>query len=279
MLQNIKSVLVGMTEEGMDEPSSALSYGLSLAHQAGAHATIQAASLKVVMGSAFISSVARELVAGHNQRLREAAAQLAEKAKGDAAAAGVSCSVETPQLSYTELVNAAVAQARLQDLSILDAETATINADRGLIEALVFNSGRPLIVVPAGVEEFRCERVLIAWDGSSRAARALNDAMPILKTATMVELLSVTTQEELDANVPGAEIAPHLVRHGVNVTVKGLVAGDAGAAATLRDQASLFNADMIVMGAFNHSIMRQWMLGGVTQELLKECKVPLFMSY
>ncbi|MGE4371697.1 MAG: universal stress protein [Xanthobacter sp.] len=279
MLHNIKSVLVGMTEEGMDEPSSALSYGLSLAHQAAAHATIQAASLKVVMGSAFISSVARELVAGHNQRLRDAAEQLAIRAMGDATAAGVNCSVETPQLSYTELVNAAVAQARLQDVSILDAETDTINADRGLIEALVFNSGRPLIVVPAGVEEFRCERVLIAWDGSSRAARALNDAMPILKSATTVELVSVVSKEDLQENVPGAEIAPHLVRHGVNVTVKGLAVSDDGAAATLRDQASLFNADMIVMGAFNHSIMRQWMLGGVTQELLKECKVPLFMSY
>lgn len=279
MMQTIKSVLIGMTEEGIDEPSSALAYGLSLAQKCGAHATIQAASLKVVLGNTFVSNVASGLVAAHNRRLRQLAADVAERARGDAAAAGVAASVETPQLAYGQLVDAFVAQARVHDISLLDAEVATVNADRGLIEALLFESGRPLIVVPPGCDTFKNHRVLVAWDASARAARAVNDAMALLNSAAAVEVLAIGTQKELAHEVPGAELAPHLARHGVNVTVKNLVVGHDGIAATLREQASLFEADLIVMGAFNHSRMREWILGGVTESLLADCKVPLFMSY
>ncbi|MDQ0506530.1 universal stress protein [Xanthobacter agilis] len=279
MLQNIRSVLIGMTEEGTDEPSSALGYGLSLARQAGAHATIQAASLKVVLGTAFISNMAAGIVADHNRRLRALAATFADRARGDAAALGVSCSVITPQLPYDELVDTFVTQARLHDLCVLDAESAAINTDRGLIEALLFESGRPVLVVPAGWDDFKHERVLIAWDASARAARAINDAMPILKSAAAVEVVSIGSEKELAGVVPGADIAPHLARHGVNVTVKDLVIHPDGIAGTLREQAVLYNADLLVMGAFNHSLVREWVLGGVTQSLLKASTVPLFMSY
>lgn len=279
MVQNIKNVLIGMTEEGIDEPSSALAYGLSIAQQSGAHATIQAASLKVVLGNTFVGNVAAGLVAAHNRRLRQLAAAVAERAAGDAAAAGVASTVETPQLSYGQLVDTFVAQARVHDIAVLDAETATVTADRGLIEALLFESGRPLIVVPPGFDTFRHQRVLVAWDASARAARAVNDAMDILRSAASVEVLAIGSEKELAHEVPGAEIAPHLARHGVNVTVKNLVVGADGIAGTLREQASLIGADLIVMGAFGHSRLREWVLGGVTESLLADSKVPLFMSY
>ncbi len=279
MLHHIKSVLIGMTEEGLDEPSSALSYGISLARQANAHATIQASSLKVVMGSAFVSSVAKGLVNDHNRRLRQLAEEWAERARGDASAAGVTCSIETPHLAYGDLINSFVTQARVHDVSVLDAETATINADRGLIEALVFNSGRPVIVVPPEFDEFRCQRIIIAWDAGARAARAVSDALPLLKTAESVEIISVGNEQDLESQIPGAELAPHLARHGVNVSVKNLVVREGGIAGTLQEQAIMTNADMIVMGAFNRSLLREWILGGVTQSFLQKSKVPLFMSY
>lgn len=278
MLQNIKSVLIGMTEEGIDEPSAALAYGLSLAQQAGAHATIQAASLKVVLGSTFVSSMGASLVAAHNRQLRQLAAAVGEKALGDATAAGVAASVETPQLSYGQMVEVFVAQAMVHDLAILDSESATMNADRGLIEALLFESGRPVIVVPPNCDTFKHRRVLVAWDASPRAARAVNDAMAFLKSAEAVEVLAIGTEKELAKSLPGAELAPHLARHGVNVSVKNLVA-QSSIAETLAEQATLFEADLLVMGAFNHSLMREWVLGGVTQSMLKDSKVPLFLSY
>ncbi|MBB6309393.1 universal stress protein [Xanthobacter tagetidis] len=278
MLQNIKSVLIGMTEEGIDEPSAALAYGISLAEKSGAHATIQAASLKVVLGSTLVNSMGANLVAAHNRRLRELAAAVGERARGDAAAAGVAASVETPQLAYGQLVEVFVAQAMVHDIAIVDSETATVNADRGLIEALLFESGRPVMVIPEHCDTFKGKRIVVAWDASPRAARAVNDAMSFLKAAEAVEVLAVGSEKELSKSIPGAELAPHLARHGVNVTVKNLVS-QGSIAATIADQLDLFGADMLVMGAFNHSLMREWVLGGVTESMLKETKVPLFLSY
>mgnify|MGYP001182283543 CR=1 FL=1 len=279
MLDNIKSVLIGLTEEDEQRTPAALSYGLSLAQQAGAHATIQAATLKVVVGNTFVSGLARDLVASHNRKLRDLAGQLAERARGEALAAGVSASVETGQMSYNQLVDAFVTQARVHDIGVLDGDAKPINTDRGLIEALLMDAGRPVIVVPAGCDTFRCKHVVIGWDASARAARAVNDAMPILKAAGSVLVVGVGTEKELEHNIPGAELAPHLARHGVNVTVKNITVHEGGIAGALREQVSLFNADLMVMGAYKYSVLREWVFGGVTQSLLNESKVPLFMSY
>jgi nucleotide-binding universal stress UspA family protein len=278
MIQCIKSVLIGLTEEGEEEPSSALGYGLSLAHQAGAHATVQAASLKVVLTHTFVRAVA-EIVTSENDRRRRLSDLVAERARGDAAAAGVVCTAESPQLNFPDLRNTFTAQARVHDVTVLDAELIALDVDRGLIEAVLFESGRPVVVVPPGCNVFAARRVVVAWDGSGRAARALKDAMPLLRAAEAVEVVSVVGEKDLSKAVPGAEVAPHLARHGVTATVKDLVAKQGDVAETLRSQAGLFRADMIVMGAYAHSWIREMVLGGVTQSLLKKSSVPLFMSY
>jgi nucleotide-binding universal stress UspA family protein len=278
VIQCIKSVLVGLTEEGEEEPASALSYGLSLANQAGAYATVQAASLKVVLTHTFVRAVA-EVVTSENDRRRRLSDLVAERARGEAAAAGVVCTAESPQLTYRDLRDTFTAQAHVHDLTVLDAEPIALDVDRGLIEAVLFESGRPVVVVPAACQTFAARRILVAWDGSGRAARALHDAMPLLRAAEAVEVVSVVGEKDLSTAVPGAEVAPHLARHGVNATVKDLVAKQGDVAETLRSQAGLFRADLIVMGAFAHSWIREMVLGGVTQSLLKESPVPLFMSY
>lgn len=278
MIQNIKSVLVGLTEEGRDEPSSALAYGMSLAAQAQAHITVQAAAVKLVLTHAMVSNMAASLVNAENRRIGALAEAVAERARGEAVAAGVGCSVEAPQLSYAELLDAFVKQARVHDLAIIDAEEATIDIDCGLIEQVVFESGRPLIVVPAGLDAFSAKRIVVAWDGSAPAVRAVNDAMPFLRAAEAVEILSIAPEKALKHAVPGAELAPHLARHGVNVTVNAVPA-EGDVASKLQEQASLFRADLLVLGAFNHSLLREWLLGGVTQALLKDSKLPLFLSH
>ena len=93
-----------------------------------------------------------------------------------------------------------------------------------------------------------------------------------------VELISVTGEKDLAHTVPGAEIAPHLTRHGVTVNVLALPAMNGDVAETLRNHAHLTRADMIVMGAYVHSRLREMVLGGTTQSLLKNTPVPLFLS-
>jgi len=280
MLQNIHSILIGLTKESdPEEASSALGYGLSLAREAGAHVTVQAASLKLVLTHAFVSRIAAGLVAAENRRLDALAHAVADTVRQEAATSGLACTTEAPQLAYPDLVRGFAALARMHDLTVLDAEPVALAVDRGLIEAVLMDSGRPLIVVPPGREAFAATRIVVAWDGSAKAARALNDAMPFLRAAEQVELVSVTGEKELENTVPGAEIAPHLARHGVSAAVMNLPVVDGDVAETLRNHATLTRADMIVMGAFVHSRLRQMVLGGTTQSLLKQCPVPLFLSY
>lgn len=280
MVQNIKSVLIGLTKEfGPDEASSALGYGLSLAQQAGAHVTVQAASVKLALTSAWVSKFATDLVDAENRRLQELADTAARSAQANAAAAGVACSIETPHLGYPDLLNAFRSQARLHDLTILDAETETVNLDRGLIEALLMDSGRPLLIVPPGREVFRAKRIILAWDGSARAARAAADALPFLRAAEAVDVVSVTGEKDLPDTVAGAGIAAHLARHDVAVTAMNVDAQEGDVAQALRDIADKSRADMIVMGGYVHSRLRELVFGGVTQSLLRQSSVPLFMAY
>jgi nucleotide-binding universal stress UspA family protein len=277
-LHDVKNILIGFTEEE-DTPSAALSYGLSLAREAGAHVSALSASVRLTLTHAMVSDVAAGLIAAENRRVRELAEAAAESARQKALVDGVPCTVETVQLRYAELVEAFSSLTRVHDLTILDADADMLTVDRTLIEQALFSSGRPVIVVPRGADTFRAKRIVIAWDGSAKAARALNDALPFLRTAEEVDLVCVMGEKDLSNAVPGAEIAPHLVRHGINATVTELVAKTGDAAETLRNHAKLTRADMIVMGAFVHSRLRQMVLGGVTQSLLKDPPVPLFLSY
>jgi nucleotide-binding universal stress UspA family protein len=280
MIQGVKSVLIGLTKEfGVDEVSSALGYGLSLAQQVGAHATIQAASVKLVLTSTWVSSFGVGLLDAENRRLRGLAEAAARSAQTDAAAAGVACTTHAPQLGYNDLLASFTDLARVHDLTILDAEPETINVDRGLIETLLTESGRPLLVVPPNKTDFSSRRIILAWDGSARAARAANDALPFLRAAQAVEVVSVVGEKDLPDAVTGADIAQHLARHGISVTAHQVEARNGDVAETLRDSAKLFQADMIAMGGFVHSRLREMIFGGVTQSLLKQSPVPLFMSY
>jgi nucleotide-binding universal stress UspA family protein len=280
MIDTIKSILIGLTQEGDEaETSAALGYGVSLARQAAAHVTVQASSLKLAITHAYVSDFAAGLVAAENRRLDTLAKAAADAARGDAEAAGVNCTTHSPQLDYAGLVRSFTALARVHDLTILDAEPVAMAVDRGLIEAVLMRSGRPLIVVPTGRSAFAGERIAVAWDGSAKAARAVADALPFLRAATAVDIVAVMGEKDLADSLPGSELAPHLARHGVRATVTDLPVEDDDVAETLRRHAALFRADMLVMGAFVHSRMRELILGGTTHSLLTASPVPLFLSY
>ena len=245
MAPMIKSVFTAYTEEGEGEREAALGYALSLAQQAGAHLTVQAAAMRYNIPGTLIGDFGTAFVAAENRRITSLAKRFAELARTSAGLAGVTSTVETPELVYAELGGRLAGQARVHDLSVLDLEKDAAERDRGLIEAALFDSGRPVIIVPPEVE-----------------------------------ILSVTGEKDLSKYVAGAELAPHLSRHGAAVSVRN-VALSAGqdVAEAIRMAAAEFDADLIVCGAYKHSRLREWILGGVTQSLLKSSSRPLLMSH
>jgi nucleotide-binding universal stress UspA family protein len=151
-----------------------------------------------------------------------------------------------------------------------------------LLEAALFTSGRPVLVVPfTGRFETLGKRVLIGWNAKREAARAVHDALPLLAGADSASVLVVNPQpgSDLHGEEPGADIAQHLARHGVKVTVERIVAPDLGADDALLNRAAESGADLIVIGGYGHSRLRELVLGGVTRGLLRHMTVPVLMSH
>jgi nucleotide-binding universal stress UspA family protein len=276
-IANVKNVLIALNEEGEGRSSDALSYGLALGKATDAHVSVQAASVKLDIPSAHGSAAVAGMVYAENRRIHELTQRMAENSRAEGAMAGVICEVDAPQLTYAELKVRALAQARVNDVVVVDADPSAMTVDGGLLRALVFESGRPVIVVPRGAANFACDRIVVAWDASAAAARAVAAALPFLKAAADVEIVCYVGDKDVPRSAAGADLAVALVRHGVSATVKELPAGnDVGA--RLRDQAGINRADLVVMGAFVHSPIREWIFGGVTQDMLKNSTTPLLVA-
>jgi nucleotide-binding universal stress UspA family protein len=274
---DVKNLLIVTHEEGDGAQSAALAYGLSLAHAANAHVLVQAGSVKLDLPSGRSSAVVAGLVSAENRRLRELTARVADQSRADSAMAGVISDTDAEQLTFAELKARVVAQSRVADVAIVDADPSTLTVDGGLLRAVLFDSGRPTIVVPDSCRTFEGDRVIIAWDGSAAASRAVASALPFLKAASEVEIVCYVGEKDLSRSAASADLAVALVRHGVNVAAKELPAGR-DVAERLCEQAGLYRADMIVMGAFVHSPIQEWLFGGVTQAILKSCPVPALMA-
>jgi nucleotide-binding universal stress UspA family protein len=171
--------------------------------------------------------------------------------------------------------------ARRFDLSIVgQAEPGKITPAPMMIEAALFETGRPVLVVPYIQKDgVKLDRVMVCWDGSRSAARAAGDAMPFLERAGTAEVAIVTEHGKSD-EIPGADIAQHLARRGLAVKVKQIVALDAKTADVLLSHAADTSADLLVLGGgYGHSRLRELVLGGVTRSILEAMTVPTLMSH
>jgi len=170
--------------------------------------------------------------------------------------------------------------ARHYDLSVIRQSDDDGPDNSLIIEAALFNTGRPAIIVPyIQSDELKLDRVLCCWDGGAPAARAVNDALPFLKRAGTVEVLNVVSgRDEPKGEIRGVEIANHLARHDVKVEVETVTVPDRSVADTILSHAADKSADMIVMGGYGHSRLREFVLGGVTRDILRSMTVPAFLS-
>jgi nucleotide-binding universal stress UspA family protein len=152
--------------------------------------------------------------------------------------------------------------------------------DQVVDEGVLFESGRPVIFVPFIQKGgMALDRVMICWDGSRAAARAVADALPFLKKAKQVEVVIVSEKPNKKDEMPGVDLGQHLARHGLKVEIKHITSPDIGVASTILSHAADSETDMIVMGGYGHSRLREFVLGGVTRGMLESMTVPVLMSH
>jgi len=218
-------------------------------------------------------------------------AQRAEAQKqADAAIARFEHGAKLAGISYESLaVNTSIAGAadrlgrlaRRFDIAVVGQPEREQSAPAEVVdEGVLFDSGRPVIMVPfiqkAGLS---LNRVLVCWDGSRAATRSIADAMPFLQKAKQVDLVMVAGGRAKSDEIPGADIGQHLARHGLHVDVKRITSPEIDVASTILSYAADCSADMIVMGGYGHSRLREFVLGGVTRAILESMTVPTLMSH
>jgi len=176
--------------------------------------------------------------------------------------------------------------ARYADLTVVGQPNPYEPRDHADRDAVVVNtlmsSGRPVLVIPfAGDFPVIGEHVLVAWNASREATRAVADALPLLSRARAVTVLAINPRHGIGGHgdVPAADIALHLARHGVRAEAAHTIATDIPDAEALLSYAADIGADMIVAGGYGHSRARELVFGGVTRSLLKEMTVPVLLSH
>jgi nucleotide-binding universal stress UspA family protein len=149
-----------------------------------------------------------------------------------------------------------------------------------LPEELALGVGRPVLVVPRyGTFPALGDHVLVAWNGSREATRAVNDAIPILQRAQKVTVLAIDPDGDPDRRIPSADMALHLARHGINAVAAQTRGADITVGDVLLSYAADLGVDLIVAGGYGHTRFREMVLGGATRHLLQHMTVPVFLSH
>lgn len=189
------------------------------------------------------------------------------------------------ELCQGPIVQAVTRRARTSDLLILgqaDPDQPSPPAARNLVEGALMGSGRPVLLVPyAGRFNTIGRNVLIGWNGAREAARAVHDALLLIEPGAAVTVLRVDMPDAAPGpkDIPQADIAQHLARHGIRVSAASTVAAGISEADVLLNYASDLGADLLVVGGYGHSRAREMILGGVTRGLLEQVTLPVLMSH
>lgn len=173
---------------------------------------------------------------------------------------------------------AAAMEGRYFDLCMVgwarDTESVRMTA-----EEVVFSSGRPTLILPGDEDVGALDHVVIAWDGSRVAARAVADARPFLERASAISIITVTDEKVLPREDIGDRLAHGLMARGLRAKAESVHAGGNEIGAALQDHAMRINGSLLVMGGWGHSRIRDFVLGGATEGILSDLRLPVLMSH
>ena len=274
----LKDVVVNLSSQGPRD--FAAEYATSIAAMFGAHITGVSFVYEPVIPDGMLGGVPVDLIELQRQENSKAANDAISRFDGAAKKAGLSAETRLLDATFGGAATRFAQISRRFDLVVVgQAQREGGPADDLVIEGALFESGRPLVVVPYIQRRgITLERVLACWDGSRTAARAIGDAMPLLERAKAVEVV-IVAEERKSEEMTGANMSAHLVRHGVAASVKRIAKGDIAIQDALLSYAADSGADFMVMGGYGHSRLREFILGGVTRGILASMTLPVLMSH
>jgi nucleotide-binding universal stress UspA family protein len=256
-------------------------YAISVAEAFGAHVAGVAFSYEPVIPPTIMGTVPVSFIESQRAESDKAADDAIARFNDATRRAGVSSDSRALSASLAGSADHFAEIARRFDLAVIgQAEPDRAAPEELIIEGALFSSGRPVLVVPYIQKSgLTLDRVMVCWDASRNAARAIADAMPFLKRAKAVDVVIVASERIKSDEIPGADIGQHLARHDLKVEVRRIVSPDTDVASTILSHAADTAADFIVMGGYGHSRLREFILGGATRGILASMTVPTLMSH
>ena len=275
----IKDLVVNLTLSADRDPAA--QFAVSIAATFEAHIAAIAFAYDPVVMPTVMNGLSVAWVDTQRIENRAAAQEAVDRFEAAAKREGLSAEHRIIEASLGKAANLFGRITRRFDLAVvgqMDPERTL--PDDLLIEAALFESGRPVVVVPYIQKEgLKLDRVLVCWDGSRSAARAVADSLPFLKRGKLVEIVMVASGGGKVDELPGVDLGEHLARHDLDVEVKRLVAADIDVSNAVLSYAADCAADFIVMGGYGHSRLREFVLGGATRGFLESMTVPVLMAH
>lgn len=275
----ITDLVVNLTVGADNDPAAR--FAVSIAASFQAHLAGIAFAYDPAITPTIMDGVSAGWIDAQRAENLAAAQQAADRFEEAARREGVSAEHRIVESSLGSASNRFARIARHFDLSVVGQSAPDLALPEDLlIEAALFESGHPTVVVPyIQKDPLTLNHVLVCWDNGRNAARAVADALPFLSRSKKVAIIMVTSHDAKYDDLPGAGIAEHLARHDLNVELKRLVAPDMDVANTVLSYAADVSADFIVMGGYGHSRLREFVLGGATRGMLQSMTVPVLMAH
>lgn len=280
-----RELLLPMTGTSSDAPT--LDASMLLARALDAQLSVlETVSLPMFMPAPWGGVVPDSLLQEVHAPLRERGVANVAALRARLASEGIEHEVRLAEALFAEPAQVAALHARHADLTVLGGPAGLLADDaaavRRVFSGLLFESGRPVLVLPPHHPcKWPAAHAVVAWQPTREATRALHDAMPLLAQATSVDVLMVDPEPRTAGHgeLPGADIGAHLARHGLQVNVVQRERGRDSVATALLRHAADSGAGLLVAGGFGHSRLREWMIGGTTQGLLEAMHLPVLFSH
>jgi len=277
-----KDVLVHLDDS--DICAARVAAAVALAKREGARVTGLAMALESTISTYIGIDFPASLTEAQQEIVKKSAASAVVKFEAAAEDAGVEFAVRVIECPATKAASRLAFFARHADLIFVgqpNPDSAGRAFQESLLEAVLHTSGRPVYVVPyIGRFEHKTRRAVIAWDGSKKAVRAVNDAIPMLIARDDVDVLVVNPKKRSKAygGQQGENLVNHLARYGINAKVIERTHPEVSVDTVILNYIADTGADLLVMGAFGHSRLREKAFGGVTNAILHQMTSPVMMS-
>jgi len=275
----IKDLIVNLSVGA--ERDAAGEFAISIANTFEAHVAGVAFAYEPVVAPAIMGGIPADIIDAQRSVTYKAAESAIKSFEAAAKRDGISAEHRLLKATLGGAADLFGRIARRFDLAVVgQAEPNKLAAQDVIIEGALFESGRPVVVVPYIQKEgLKLDRIVVCWDASRTASRAVADALPFLYRAQTICVVIVASGRERTGEIPGVDIGQHLARHGLKVEVKRIVAPDTDVPNTILSYVADCSADFLVMGGYGHSRLREFVLGGATRGILNSMTIPTLMSH